>query len=171
MESDDLSQLMPNTQRRVEQASPANTAALREYIRVRAAACFLQGVPASRAGNNRPARRVQPIPSGRTHLLQVLGEKRSNVPAASTVPHKPRTDGLQLRGGTGRRPQRRHFIIKFRCEWRRATAPTTAPTAMWPAEACGSCSSALPAWLLASIPVLSPNAARAAPCMPATVQA
>ena len=45
--------------------------------------------------------------------LQVLGDK--NGPgAASTLPHKPRTAGLALRAGTGRRPQRRYFTIKLR---------------------------------------------------------
>ncbi|KAL4452119.1 hypothetical protein ABPG75_007781 [Micractinium tetrahymenae] len=78
-ESDDLSQLMPNLRQRAqaEAASPANTAALREYIKV-------------------------------------LGEKPSNLPAASTLPHKPRIDGLAPRSGSGRRPHRRYFTIKLR---------------------------------------------------------
>ncbi|EFN54867.1 hypothetical protein CHLNCDRAFT_134945 [Chlorella variabilis] len=80
LESDELEQLMPNIEHRVrQQSSPANTGALREYIRV-------------------------------------LGEKPVNVPAGSTVPQKPRTDGLQTRAGSGRRPQRRYFTIKWRVE-------------------------------------------------------
>lgn len=113
MESDDLSQLMPNIQQRAQVASPANTAALREYIQVRRGG----GLPKARRPWARWATTTcQPAAAGadgHPAALQVLGEKQGNVPAASTMPHKPRTEGA--RTGGARRPQRRYFTIKWRC--------------------------------------------------------
>lgn len=110
LESDELEQLMPNIEHRVrQQSSPANTGALREYIRVR------RGAGAGRAdGSNHPGPGRQLSAARPPRCVQVLGEKPVNVPAGSTVPQKPRTDGLQTRAGSGRRPQRRYFTIKWR---------------------------------------------------------
>lgn len=116
-ESDDLSQLMPNLRQRAqaEAASPASTAALREYIKVPGRKRGARGSPCSGCcARQREAAGASPRQIRPSLALQVLGEKPSNVPAASTLPNKPRTDGLAPRAGSGRRPQRRFFTIKLR---------------------------------------------------------
>lgn len=107
LESDELEQLMPNLQGVAQQqGSPGDTAALREYIHV--------GPITQSAGTSRATTSRAPQLSADRLCPQVLAEKPINVRDASGTLHK-RTDGLQVRAGTGRRPQRRYFTIKWRC--------------------------------------------------------